>query len=121
MLPSAAPAAPTEDPDEEARFRARMAELGGRKRKRPQGEEDDHRDRGFRLGWFGWLLIDAFIILATVAAVLTWPPVTSCRAQDKAVGFYAGETVGQCIRRGVGQRITNADQRIKMMLRGSGS
>ncbi|GJD33589.1 hypothetical protein [Methylobacterium aerolatum] len=121
MQPSTAPATPTEDP-EEVRFRTRMEQIGGpkRRRRRSGDEEDDQKDRGFRLGWFGWLLVDAFIILATVGTVLTWPPIENCRAQEKSVGFYAGETVGQCIRRGIGQRIVNADQRIKMMLRGSG-
>ncbi|MFC6744360.1 hypothetical protein ACFQFG_04655 [Methylobacterium persicinum] len=65
-------------------------------------------------------MIDSLVVLGTVAAVVVWPPVESCRAQDKQVGFYAGDTVEKCIRRGVSQRVANADQRIKMLLRGSG-
>lgn len=113
--------APVDD-SEEARFRARMAMVsaeGGARRSR-RNEEDEEKDEGFRLGWFGWLVVDTLIVVGTVVAVLAWPPVESCRAQEKSVGFYAGETVGQCIRRGIGERIVNADQRVKMMLRGSG-
>lgn len=118
-----APASPTGDDLEAARFRARMEQVGtGMARRRPRRTEEDdgERDRGFRLGWFGWLVVDAAIILGTVAVVLAWPPIEACRAQEKTVGFYAGETVNQCIRRGIGQRITNADQHVKLMLRGSG-
>lgn len=114
------------DPDdlEEARFRARMARVslnGSTPRPRSRARDDEEeKSGGFRLGWMGWLVIDTLVVLGTVAAVVVWPPVESCRAQDKAVGFYAGDTVEKCIRRGVSQRISNADQRIKMMLRGSG-
>lgn len=117
------PPASAADDSDEIRFRARMAKVTSgaspRKRRR-EDEEDEEKDGGFRLGWFGWLLIDTVIVLGTIAAVLAWPPIEACRTQEKSVGFYAGETVGQCIRRGIGQRITNADQRIKMMMRGSG-
>jgi hypothetical protein len=116
--------ASTEEALEEARFRARMARVGsgmsvsGPRRSAEDGGEE--KGRGFRLGWFGWLLIDTAIVLGTVAAVVVWPPIEKCRAHDKEVGFYAGETVEHCIRRGIVERISNADQRIKMMLRGSG-
>lgn len=123
-MPIPASASPTDDDLEAARFRARMEQvsssLGGRRRRpRDEGDEEE-RGGSFRLGWFGWLIIDTLVVLGTVAVVLAWPPVEACRAQEKTVGFYAGETVGQCIRRGIGQRITNADQHIKIMLRGSG-
>jgi hypothetical protein len=111
------------DDSEEARFHARMAKVSagaGSRRSRRKDEEEEEKDGGFRLGWFGWLIVDALIVVGTVIAVLAWPPVEACRAQEKSVGFYAGDTVGKCIRRGIGERITNADQRMKMMLRGSG-
>lgn len=119
------PSASTNSDDlEEARFRARMARvsLNGaapRSRSRDRNNEDEGKG-GFRLGWVGWLVIDSLVVLGTVAAVVVWPPVESCRTQDKQVGFYAGDTVEKCIRRGVNQRVANADQRIKMLLRGSG-
>lgn len=112
---------------EEARFRARMARVGSggttsvqRPRRARDDDEEEEKGRGFRLGWFAWLLIDTAIVLGTVAVVVVWPPIEKCRAQDKEVGFYAGESVEKCIRSGVAERISNADQRIKMMLRGSG-
>ncbi|MCJ2012850.1 hypothetical protein [Methylobacterium sp. J-076] len=122
-MPMRPAASPNADDLEEARFRSRMARAssGGaiRPQRREQETEEDGRRR-FRLGWFAWLLIDAFVVLGTVAIVVAWPPVEACRAQEKTVGFYAGDSVGRCIRRGIGQRISNADQRIKMILRGSG-
>jgi hypothetical protein len=115
-------AAPPSVDSEEARFKARMARVGGEdpsRRSRREGE-DEEKDEGFRLGWFGWLVVDALIVVGTVVAVLSWPPVEACRVQEKTVGFYAGETVGKCIRRGIGERLTNAEQHLKMILRGSG-
>ena len=53
-------------------------------------------------------------------AVMVWPPASDCREQEAKVGFYAGDTLGKCIRRGVGARLDAADQRIKMAVRGSG-
>ncbi len=121
-IPTSAASAPPIDDPEEARFKARMARVGGEsasRRSRQEGE-DEEKDEGFRLGWFGWLVVDALIVVGVVIAVLAWPPVDACRAQEKSVGFYAGDTVGKCIRRGIGERITNADQHLKMILRGSG-
>lgn len=119
------PTSASTDPDdvEEARFRARMARvsLGSISGSTGRPQEGEGQVKGsFRLGWLGWLVIDALVVVGTVAVVVVWTPVQSCRAQDKSVGFYAGETVQGCIRRGVVERIANADQRIKMMLRGSG-
>lgn len=119
-----APLSSETDKLDEARFRARMARVseGGviPSRRRPREEDGEENTGRFRLGWFGWLLIDSLVVLGTVAAVVAWPPVQSCRTQDKTVGFLAGDSVQKCIRRGIGERLSNGDQRIKMILRGSG-
>ncbi len=120
--------APLSPPDadklDEARFRARMARVseGGAvpRRRRPREEEEEEQTGRFRLGWIGWFVVDSLVVLGTVAAVVAWPPVDACRAQNKTIGFLAGDSVEKCIRRGIGERIGNADQRIKMILRGSG-
>lgn len=108
---------------EEAQFRARMARVGGaapetpvRRRRGPR----DHRGDGFRLGWKSWLAIDCGFVLLVVAAVVAWPPVRDCRHQNETLGFYAGDSVEKCIRRGVADRLSQADQRVKMLVRGSG-
>ncbi|MFC6789267.1 hypothetical protein ACFQE0_06270 [Methylobacterium komagatae] len=107
---------------EEAQFRARMnrvskgASLSGRRR---ETDEDENGSR-FRLGWFGWLLIDALVVAGTILVVLTWPPLDTCRTQGKTVGFLAGDSVEKCVSRGIGERLTSADQNLKMILRGSG-
>lgn len=78
------------------------------------------RRGGFRLGWGGWLLIELGAVGVVAAAVLVWPPASACRDQEAKLGFYAGETLGKCIRRGVADRIDAVDQYVKMALRGSG-
>lgn len=116
-----APTAPTEaeflqermaraaprDPDAPAppRRRRRARELGG---------------GGFKLGWKSWLVIDILAVALLVVGVVAWPPFSACREQDRKVGFYAGDSLGKCVRSGIGERLTRADQRIKMLVRGSG-
>lgn len=109
---------------DEARFHARMARVSEgslvARRRRPMEDDEEETSGRFRLGWFAWLVVDSLVVLGTVAAVVAWPPVDACRTQDKTVGFLAGDSVEKCIRRGIGERLSNGDQRIKMMLRGSG-
>lgn len=104
---------------EEAQFRARMARLGTEPQSRRRRPRDLGR-RGFRLGWKGWLVVDSLIVLLVVAAVVAWPPIQACRHQDKTTGFYAGDSVDKCIRRGIAERIDRADQRLKALVRNSG-
>lgn len=112
-----------QDP-EEAQFRARMARVGGapgdgavrRRRPGPAGP----RGGGFRLGWKSWLAIDCTGVLLVLAGVVAWPPLRDCRHRNETVGFYAGDSVDKCVRRGIGERIARADQRLKMLVRGSG-
>ncbi len=107
---------------EEAQFRARMNRVSkgaSLSRRRRESNEEENGSR-FRLGWFGWLLIDALVVAGTILVVLTWPPLDTCRTQGKTVGFLAGDSVEKCVSRGIGERLTSADQNLKMMLRGSG-
>lgn len=106
---------------EEAQFRARMARVGPDGAHRtPRRNRAPERRRGFRLGWKGWLVVDCLVVLLVVAGVVAWPPVQSCRNQDQTVGFYAGDSVGKCIRRGIADRLDTADQRLKGLIRRSG-
>ncbi len=106
---------------EEAQFRARMARVGPDGAHRtPRRNRAPERRRGFRLGWKGWLVVDSLVVLLVVAGVVAWPPVQSCRNQDQTVGFYAGDSVGKCIRRGIADRLDTADQRLKSLIRRSG-
>lgn len=106
---------------EEAQFRARMARVGPDGAHRtPRRNRAPERRRGFRLGWKGWLVVDSLIVLLVVAAVVAWPPIQACRHQDKTTGFYAGDSVDKCIRRGIAERIDRADQRLKALVRNSG-
>ncbi|MBN4092676.1 MULTISPECIES: hypothetical protein [Methylobacterium] len=106
---------------EEAQFRARMARVGPDGAHRtPRRNRAPERRRGFRLGWKGWLVVDCLVVLLVVAGVVAWPPVQSCRNQDQTVGFYAGDSVGKCIRRGIADRLDTADQRLKSLIRRSG-
>ncbi|CAA2157251.1 hypothetical protein MBRA_02650 [Methylobacterium brachiatum] len=96
-----------------------MARLGTEPQSRRRRPRDLGR-RGFRLGWKGWLVVDSLIVLLVVAAVVAWPPIRACRHQDKTTGFYAGDSVDKCIRRGIAERIDRADQRLKALVRNSG-
>lgn len=119
LLPASSSRAP--DAIEEAQFRARMARVGPDAANRPaRRSRAPARVRGFRLGWKSWLVVDCLVVLLVVAGVVAWPPIQSCRAQDQTVGFYAGDSVGKCIRRGIAERLDTADQRLKSLIRRSG-
>ena len=90
----------------------RMGAAAGRRR-RPWQD-------GQRLGWKTWLLIDGTALILFLTAIVVWPPLSACRSKAYHVGLYAGDTVEKCTRRGVAERIERADQRIKMLVRGSG-
>ncbi|SFM09528.1 hypothetical protein [Methylobacterium pseudosasicola] len=120
-LPSSSSGA-APDALEEVQFRARMARLGTEPENR-RGRRRPPRALGrggFRLGWKGWLVVDSLIVLLVVAGVVAWPPIQACRHQDKTTGFYAGDSVDRCIRRGIAERIDRADQRLKALARNSG-
>ncbi|GJE62590.1 hypothetical protein [Methylobacterium trifolii] len=113
-------------PTEADLFRQRMARAaplqpgssGAPRRKRTvQGLG---KSGGFRLGWKSWLAIDVTFLIVLLAVVVAWQPVTTCREQEQKTGFYAGDSVNKCIRRGINERLNRADQRIKMLIRGSG-
>ncbi|WP_457105943.1 hypothetical protein [Methylobacterium sp. P5_C11] len=117
------PATSGRPPDalEEAQFRARMTRVGSDFANRPARRTRTlHRGRGLRLGWKGWLVVDGLVVLLVVAGVVTWPPVQACRNQEQTVGFYAGDSVGKCVRRGIADRLDTADQRLKSLIRRSG-
>lgn len=78
------------------------------------------RREGFRLGWGGWLVVELVVIAAIAGIYLAWPPTAACREQEATLGFFAGDTLGKCIRRGVAARIDDVDQRLKMAVRHSG-
>ncbi|MFF9551072.1 hypothetical protein [Methylobacterium fujisawaense] len=119
LLPAASEGA--SDALEEAKFRARMARVGPEATNRPpRGSRAPERGRRLRLGWKGWLVVDSLVVLLVVAGVVAWPPIQACRYQDQTVGFYAGDSVGKCIRRGIADRLDTADQRFKRLIRRSG-
>jgi hypothetical protein len=118
---SASPLDRTSEADEEAKFRARMARLAPETAgRRPRRSGARLKGRGIRLGWKGWLAVDALIVLSVLAGVVAWPPVQACRHQDRTIGFYAGDSVERCIRRGIAARLDTADQRLTSLARGSG-
>ncbi len=117
LLPTAGD---TPDRLEEAQFRARVARVGPDPSRRRGSRRRPGQGGGFRLGWKGWLAVDSVVVLLVVAGVMAWPPVLSCRHQEQTIGFYAGDSIGRCIRRGIADRLDRADQRLKSLMRGSG-
>ncbi|GJD44584.1 hypothetical protein AFCDBAGC_2451 [Methylobacterium cerastii] len=107
--------APAQNPDSLTRPETQAASAAPRRPRHGAGKRE-----GFRLGWGSWLVIEILVIAIAAAAFLAWPPTSACREQEAKLGFYAGDTLGKCIRRGIAARIDDADQRLKMLLRGSG-
>lgn len=108
-------AAPAQSPDRLLRPDTRDAPAPPLRRRHGTGKRE-----GFRLGWGGWLVIELVAIAVIATGFLVWPPTAACREQEAKLGFYAGDSLGQCIRRGVAARLDAADQRLKMLVRGSG-
>jgi|GEM_PF-1372036 len=103
----------------ETRFRARMARVGpALARQADRGGPG--RSRGLRLGWMGWLIVDGLAALLLVTALVAWPPIQACRQQEQTVGFYPGQSIGECIHRGLAARLDKADQSVTGWLRGFG-
>ncbi|KQT82913.1 hypothetical protein ASG51_17595 [Methylobacterium sp. Leaf465] len=83
--------------------------------------EADAEVRSFTLGWAPSLLLNLLLLTAPFALVIGLPPVLACRERAEQFGFFAGETLSGCAARGVRARIGRLDDRIKMLVRGSGS
>lgn len=99
-------------------FETRIDRLGAAGQ--PRRQRSPARRGGRRLGWKTWLMIDGIGLVLFLTAIVVWPPLSTCRSKAYYVGLYAGDTVEKCTRRGVAARIDRADQRLKMLVRGSG-
>ncbi|TXM66451.1 hypothetical protein FV226_23455 [Methylobacterium sp. WL12] len=108
-------AAPAQSPNHLIRSETRDTLAFLRPRRHGMGKRES-----FRLGWGGWLVIELIAIAIAAAGYLTWTPTSACREQEAKLGFYAGDSLGKCIRRGIAARIDDIDQRLKMLVRGSG-
>lgn len=100
--------------------RLERMEAAARADKRRAVRARERRESGVRLGWKGRLALDGTGLVLFLTAIVVWPPLSACRAQAYHVGLYAGDTVEKCTRRGVSERVDRADQRLKMLIRGSG-
>lgn len=101
------------------RFEARLARSGGPNARRRGRLRPGSSARG-GLGWKAWLVIDAVGLALFLAVIVVWPPLSACREKARDFGLYAGDTVEKCTRRGLAERFERADQRVKMLIRGSG-
>ena len=76
--------------------------------------------RSFSLGWKASLLLNLVLLGAPMGLVIALPPVLDCRERETHFGFFAGETFSGCAAHGIGRRLRRLDDRIKMLVRGSG-
>lgn len=83
-----------------------------------KGEEAEVRT--VTLGWVASLVLNLFLLAAPFGLVLALPPVLACRDREEQFGFFAGETLTSCSTAGIRERVRKLDDRIKMLVRGSG-
>lgn len=69
--------------------------------------------------WLTRIVVHVGILAAIGAAIVLAPPLLSCREQA-AIGFFAGDSYGRCTSRALAARMTALDQRLRMILLGSG-
>lgn len=86
----------------------------------PAAVADDAEVRGFRLGWKASLLLTLILLAMPLGLVIAVPPVMACRERAERLGFFAGDTLQACIEHGIAQRLTRLEQRVTMLVRGSG-
>jgi hypothetical protein len=131
MPPETLAAPVRDDPEPEAatRAQARLREAVIRdglrtprtvRRFRDPEDEVQGEAPTFSLGWAPSLLLNLVLLTAPFALVIGLPPVLACRERAAQFGFFAGETLTGCAARGVHARIGRLDDRIKMLVRGSG-
>ncbi|MCJ2047492.1 hypothetical protein MKK58_23550 [Methylobacterium sp. J-078] len=76
--------------------------------------------RGISLGWKTSLFVNLVVLVVPSGLVVALPPVLECRARAERFGFFAGETLNACAERGIRVRVKRLDDRLKMLVRGSG-
>jgi len=103
------------------RFEDRLARSGGPNARRRRGALRPGEAGRRGLGWKAWLVIDAVGLVLFLAVIVVWPPLSACREKARTYGLYMGDTIEKCTRNGLAERFERADQRVKMLLRGSGA
>ncbi|MCJ2033639.1 hypothetical protein [Methylobacterium sp. J-068] len=81
---------------------------------------EDEESRPISLGWKASLLLNLVLLTGPLGLVIALPPLLECRAREARFGFFTGETLGNCTARGIEGRLRRLDDRIKMLVRGSG-
>lgn len=102
------------------RLDARLARSGGPNARRRRGALRPGEGGRGKLGWKAWLAIDVLGLALFLTVIVVWPPLSTCREKARDYGLYAGDTIEKCTRRGIAERLERADQRVKMLIRGSG-
>lgn len=87
---------------------------------RYEGTDGDDRVGGFRLGWKASALLTLIMLTGPIGLVVALPPLLDCRERAERFGFYTGDTLMKCTRRGIDARLQRLDARLKMLVRGSG-
>lgn len=85
-----------------------------------QRPSEETKPRIFARGWKRSLLLDLLLVAAPLPLVLIVPPYLDCRERHAKIGFFAGESMYSCTRKGVSERWRKLDSRLKMLVRNSG-
>lgn len=114
------PLADLEAGDRERVARMAASTLGRGAAPRLRRGSETTEPRVFAAGWKMSLILDILLIASPLPLVLVVPPFLECWDRQAHVGFFAGESVGTCSRKGISERWNKLDNRLKMLVRDSG-
>ncbi|MBX9930438.1 MAG: hypothetical protein K2Y56_02685 [Methylobacterium sp.] len=103
----------------EARERLKAGYQDNRRASRRPGADGGARAQSSK-SWPLWAVFDILLLLLIVPLVVSVPPVLDCRRVHQDIGFFAENSFEKCARKGISERWEILDNRLKMLVRGSG-
>ena len=100
--------------------RARLKAGGHNNRRQATKPGDVEAGSGGSKPWHLWVVFDLLLLLLIVPLVIAVPVVLDCRHKWDYAGFFAGQSFEGCINDGIAGRWNALDNRLKMIMHGSG-